>query len=166
MKRTIAAAAMTALLAVAGCGRETAPSAPAAEDAAAAAVTAQAASADSPALPEPPAVAGQPAAPGAPSFAVIYPGGTPNGPPTVAQGPSGPGGIVSFTTRSSPEAVIDWYRKAAEASGLTSVMAMNQGDARAYGAAAEDGSGKLLRVVATPVEDGGSDVQLDWTAGK
>jgi hypothetical protein len=43
---------------------------------------------------------------------------------------------------------------------------MNQGEARAYGAAAEDGSGKLLRVVATATSEGGADVQLDWTAGK
>lgn len=165
MKRTIAAAAMTALLAVAGCGQEPAPPVPPANEAATP-VTAQAASVETSAFPEPPAVVGSPAAPGAPSFAVIYPGGAPTGPATVASGPGGPGGIVNFTTPSAPEAVIDWYRRAAEAAGLTSVMAMNQGDARAYGAAAEDGSGKLLRVVATPVEDGGSDVQLDWTAGK
>lgn len=167
MKRTIAAAAMTALLAVAGCSREggKAEADTAAADAATP-VTEAAARAETSAYPEPPAVVGHPAAPGAPSFAAIYPGGTPNGPATVAQGPTGPGGIVSFTTPSSPDAVIDWYRRAAEAAGLTSVMAMNQGDARAYGAAAEDGSGRLLRVVATPVEDGGSNVQLDWTAGK
>lgn len=169
MKRTIAAAAMTALLAVAGCGRDPAPQADAADAEAAAAADAAAPAAivaEASAYPEPPAVVAQPAAPGAPSFAVIYPGGTLAGPATVAQGPGGPGGIVRFTTPSSPDAVIDYYRRAAEAAGLSSVMAMNQGDARAYGAAAADGGSKLLRVVATPTEDGGSDVQLDWTAGR
>ncbi|TPW02178.1 MAG: hypothetical protein FD125_2183, partial [bacterium] len=107
-----------------------------------------------------------PAAPGAPAFAVVYPGGTVEGPATVARGPDGPGGILSFTTEAAPDAVIDFYRQRAESAGLASVMAMNTGDARAYGAAASDGSGKLLRVVATPVEDGPTSVQLDWTAGR
>ena len=45
-------------------------------------------------------------------------------------------------------------------------MAMNTGEASAYGAAAGDGSGKLLHVVATPVEGGPTSVQLDWTNGR
>ena len=59
-----------------------------------------------------------------------------------------------------------FYRQRAEAAGLASVMAMNTGEARAYGAAAGDGSGKLLHVVATPVEGGPTSVQLDWTNGR
>ncbi|HZV83945.1 MAG TPA: hypothetical protein VFF48_03070 [Brevundimonas sp.] len=165
MKRTTAAAALTALLAVAGCKQDAPPSAAAAAGEVAAPAGTSTASAEVSASPEPPAVEGKPAAPGAPPFAVIYPGGVPAGPATLAQGPSGPGGIVRFVTPSSPDAVIAYYRAAAEAAGLTSVMAMNQGDARAYGAAAEDGRGKLLRVVATPTAEGGADVQLDWTAG-
>lgn len=167
MKRTIAAAAMTALLAVAGCSREggKAEADTAAADAATP-VTEAAARAETSAYPEPPAVVGHPAAPGAPSFAAIYPGGTPNGPATVAQGPTGPGGIVSFTTPSSPDAVIDWYRRAAEAAGLTSVMAMNQGDAQAYGAASSQAAGPSLQVVASPTPEGGANVQLSWSAGR
>ncbi|HST92698.1 MAG TPA: hypothetical protein VLJ13_10935 [Brevundimonas sp.] len=171
MKRTIAAAAMTAILAVAGCGRDPAPEAPAAGGAAAqtgavAASTTVVPATDRAIYPEPPPIDPKPAAPGAPSFAVIYPGGTATGPATVANGPGGPGGIVRYKTANSPDVIIDYYRRIAERDGLTSVMAMNQGDARAYGAAAEDGSGKLLRVVATATADGGADVQLDWTAGK
>ena len=107
-----------------------------------------------------------PAAPGAPAFAVVYPGGIDRGPVTVARGPDGPGGILSFTTEATPDAVVAFYRQRAEAAGLASVMAMNTGEARAYGAAAGDGSGKLLHVVATPVEGGPTSVQLDWTNGR
>ncbi|MDI1325182.1 MAG: hypothetical protein PSV23_00060 [Brevundimonas sp.] len=164
MKRLLAAAGLTTALAMAGCGQGPAAESPAADEAAAdtAARVAPVAEAVSS---ETPAVTPKPVAPGAPSFAVIYPGGIPSGPATIAQGPGGPGGIVSFTTASSPDAIIAYYRKTAEAAGLASVMAMNQGEARAYGAAAEDGSSKLLRVVATPMENGETNVQLDWTAG-
>jgi glucose/arabinose dehydrogenase len=164
MKRTLAAAALMAALALAGCGQAPADEAPAAAEAVAAADAAAPAAAA--AVPAEPAGAATPAAPGAPAFAVVYPGGAAQGPATVARGPDGPGGILSFTTEAAPDAVIDFYRKRAEAAGLASVMAMNTGDARAYGAAASDGSGKLLRVVATPVEDGPTSVQLDWTAGR
>ena len=162
MKRTLAAAALMAALALAGCSQGTADEAPAAAEAA------PAADAAAPAAAAPAVAAGAatPAAPGAPAFAVVYPGGAAEGPATVARGPDGPGGILSFTTDATPDAVIDFYRQRAEAAGLASVMAMNTGDARAYGAAASDGSGKLLRVVATPVEDGPTSVQLDWTAGR
>jgi hypothetical protein len=162
MKRTFAAAALTATMAVAGCGEAPADPAPSAADSAAAteAVVPPATRV------APASTAAAPAAPGAPAFAVIYPGGEASAPPTVARGPDGPGGILSFTTDATPDAVVDFYRQRAEASGLATVMAMNTGDARAYGAAAEDGSGKLLRVVATPVEDGPTSVQLDWTAGR
>jgi len=163
MTRTLAAAALTAALAIAGCSQGPADQAPAADEAATA--TADDAAAPS-AGPAAAAHAAVPAARGAPAFAVIYPGATVGGPATVARGPDGPGGILTFTTDASPDAVINFYRERAEATGLASVMAMNTGEARAYGAAAEDGSGKLLRVVATPVEDGPTNVQLDWTAGR
>ncbi|WIY69322.1 hypothetical protein KB221_14800 [Aquidulcibacter paucihalophilus] len=162
MKRTLAAAALMAALALAGCSQAPADEAPAVAEAAPAADAAAPAAA----APAAPASAAAPAAPGAPAFAVVYPGGAAQGPATVARGPDGPGGILSFTTDATPDAVIDFYRQRAEAAGLASVMAMNTGDARAYGAAASDGSGKLLRVVATPVEDGPTSVQLDWTAGR
>ncbi len=164
MKRTLAAAALMTALAMAGCGRGPADEAPAAE--AAEADTAVDAPAPAVAAPTESAAMAVPAAPGAPDFAVVYPGGATSGPATVARGPDGPGGILSFTTEAPPDAVIAFYRRRAEAAGLASVMAMNTDEARAYGAAAEDGSGRLLRVVATPVEDGPTSVQLDWTAGR
>ncbi len=162
MKRTFAAAAMMAAMALAGCGQAPADEAPVAAEAVPAADAAAPVAAA-------PAVSGAvavPAAPGAPTFAVVYPGGVTSAPATVARGPDGPGGILSFTTEATPDAVVDFYRQRAEAAGLASMMAMNTGEARAYGAAAEDGSGQLLRVVATPVEDGPTNVQLDWTNGR
>ena len=162
MKRMFAAAAVTATLAAAGCGQGPAQDAVASDEAA---VDTAATAAPAAAAPVAARTVAAPAAPGAPVFAVVYPGGTVSGPATVAQGPDGPGGIRSFTTDAAPETVVAFYRQRAEAAGLASVMAMNQGEARAYGAAAEDGSGKLLRVVATPVENGPTSVQLDWTAG-
>ena len=163
MKRTLATAALMAAMAMAGCSQAPADEAPAAAEAFAASDAAAPAAAAAPAESS---VVATPAAPGAPAFAVVYPGGTAQGPVTVARGPDGPGGILSFTTEATPDAVVAFYRKRAEAAGLASVMAMNTGEARAYGAAAEDGSGKLLHVVATPVEDGPTSVQLDWTNGR
>jgi hypothetical protein len=163
MKRTLAATALVAAMAMAGCSppaEEAAPVVAEAESAADAVAPTAAAPAESP------VAAAAPAAPGAPAFAVVYPGGTAQGPVTVARGPDGPGGILSFTTEATPDAVVAFYRQRAEAAGLASVMAMNTGEARAYGAAAGDGSGKLLHVVATPVEGGQTSVQLDWTNGR
>ncbi len=105
----------------------------------------------------------EPAAPGAPAFAALYPDAVVEAPPTVADGEAGPGGLVTFTTQADPETVIAFYRERAEASGLVSVMAMNQGDAQAYGAAAPEGAN--LQVVAAPTEDGPTSVQLSWSAG-
>ena len=102
---------------------------------------------------------------GAPDFAAIYPGGTIEAPPTVAGGPAGPGGIVSFTTDAKPDAVIGFYKQRAEAAGLASVMSMNQGDSQAYGAA-EVTNGATLQVVATALEDAPTAVQLTWSAGQ
>jgi hypothetical protein len=163
MKRTLAATALVAAMAMAGCSPPAEEAAPAAAEAVAAA---DAAAPATPAPAEAPVAAAAPVAPGAPAFAVVFPGGTPQGPVTVARGPDGPGGILSFTTEATPDAVVAFYRQRAEAAGLASVMAMNTGEARAYGAAAGDGSGKLLHVVATPVEGGQTSVQLDWTNGR
>ena len=85
----------------------------------------------------------------------------------MAQGPSGPGGIVQFTTDADPEAVIAFYRQRAEAAGLKQINSMNRGDAQAYSAGdGATGRGQLLQVIATPVEGGPTDVQLDWTTGR
>ncbi|MBX9616520.1 MAG: hypothetical protein K2X25_13060, partial [Caulobacteraceae bacterium] len=111
-----------------------------------------------------PGSAGVPAAPGAPAFAVLYPGATLDEPALSASGPAGPGGLVTYTTEADPAAVITFYEDRAAAAGLLPVMAMNQGDARAYGAADADG-GVSLQVVASPTETGATSVQLTWVAG-
>lgn len=112
-------------------------------------------------------VAAQPAAPDAPAFAVLYPDATLIGPATVARGPNGPGGILQFTTPDTPEAVVNFYRARAEASGLNTIASMNQGGASAYSAGdGANGAGKLLSVVASPGEDGLTNVQLDWSSGR
>ncbi|HEX8471027.1 MAG TPA: hypothetical protein VF633_07945 [Brevundimonas sp.] len=102
---------------------------------------------------------------GAPDFAAVYPGGTIEAPPTLAGGPAGPGGLVTFTTDAKPDAVIGFYKQRAEAAGLASVMSMNQGDSLAYGAA-EVTNGATLQVVATALEDAPTSVQVTWSAGQ
>jgi cytochrome c1 len=102
---------------------------------------------------------------GAPAFAALYPGAQADGPATVANGPTGPGGLITFTTDAGPDAVVAFYRQRAEAAGLAPVMAMNQGEARAYGAAARKDNGASLQVVASPGEGGRTSVQLTWSAG-
>jgi hypothetical protein len=165
MKRTLATAGLMAAMVLTACGQEPSDEPVAAETATTAAIEVAA-----------PAAVGSraegmtgavlPAAPGAPAFAVVYPGGEVSGPATVARGPDGsPGGILSFTTEATPDTVVAFYRQRAEAAGLSSVMAMDQAGARAYGAVAQD-RGDKLHVVATPVADGPTNVQLDWTAGE
>ncbi len=114
--------------------------------------------------------AAPPAAPataikGAPAFAALYPGAQTDAAPVTASGPDGPGGIVTFTTDATPDAVIDFYRQRAEKAGPFPIMAMNQGEARAYGASARTEKGASLQVVAAPGEDGLTSVQLSWSDG-
>ena len=169
MKRIIAGGASVAALMAVGlvlvaCGGDAEPEAPAATEAAAS-VDAPAVS-DTPAAPSMTAAA-VPAALDAPDYAVLYPEATPVGPATVARGPSGPGGIATFTTPATPDAVVAFYRQRAEAAGLVTIASMNQGGASAYSAGdGASGTGKLLSVVATPGEDGPTNVQLSWTAGR
>jgi hypothetical protein len=167
MKRMLAAAGLTAVLAMSGCSQPAEDAAQAA-DAATVASDAAAADAAAPATPVRAATpAAAPAAPGAPAFAVIYPGGTPSGPVLAAQGPAGPGGILTFTTSATPEEVVAFYRVRAEAAGLKSISSMNRDGVRGYGAGdGAAGSGQLLNVVASPVDDGSTSVQLDWTSGR
>ncbi len=101
---------------------------------------------------------------GAPTFAALYPGAQADGAPVAASGPNGPGGLITFNTDATPDSVVAFYRQRAEQAGLASIMAMNQGEARAYGAAARD-RGASLQVVAAPGEDGLTSVQLSWSAG-
>ncbi|GAA0868473.1 hypothetical protein GCM10009116_05390 [Brevundimonas basaltis] len=169
MKRSLAATAIVAAMVLAGCGdQEPASDAPAAREVATD-VAAPAAGPASGSEVTPPGIAASavPAAAGAPSFAVIYPGAELKGPATLAQGPSGPGGIVEFTTEADPETVIAFYRKRAEAAGLKQITSMNRGDAQAYSAGdGANGRGQLMQVIATRIEGGPTDVQLDWTTGR
>ncbi|MBX9576243.1 MAG: hypothetical protein K2X07_11445 [Caulobacteraceae bacterium] len=119
--------------------------------------------------PKTPMAAGRPAAAKAPAYAVLPQDGTPDGSATVADGPEGPGGMVTYQTALSPDAVVEFHRGHAEAAGLATVMTMTQGEARAYGAAAQDASGAGVQVVASPIAaEGGrpeTSVTLTWTAG-
>lgn len=158
-------AALTAAGLLAGCGEggEAAEKGAGPTAGASTALTAPPVPAPSPAV----IGAAAPAASGAPDFAVIYPGGEPEGPATLAQGPTGPGGLLTFTTDATPDAVVDFYKQRAEAAGLKAITAMNQGEARAYAAGdGVDGRGKLLSVVASPVGTGPTSVQLSWSAGR
>ncbi len=102
-----------------------------------------------------------PAAEGAPSFAAVYPGASVEPDPVLATADGSTGGLVIYLTDADPEAVIAFHRRQAEAAGLASVMAMNQGDARAYGAAKDRSN---LQVVASPTPEGRTSVQLSWSA--
>ncbi|MNU78977.1 hypothetical protein D3C71_685810 [compost metagenome] len=166
MKRSVAAVAVALTVGLIGCDDRSEaapePSPPAPADAPAAAAAPITEAAPSEAVPAP---AGAASIDGAPAFAALYPGAQADGPATVATGPTGPGGLIIFTTEAAPEAVVAFYRQRAEAAGLAPVMAMNQGEARAYGAAARKADGPTLQVVASPGEDGLTSVQLTWSAG-
>lgn len=165
MTLRLAAPAVVVLFCLAGCDRSAQPvEAKAAPEASAPGV----ADATPPAA-EAPAVAGgaaPAAADGAPSFAVLYPGAQVDGQPLAAGGEAGPGGLITFTTSASPDDVVAFYRERAEKAGLRSVAGMNQGETRAYGAAADAVNGASLQVVATPTETGQTSVQLGWSAGQ
>ncbi|MBU1384132.1 MAG: hypothetical protein KKG14_13835 [Alphaproteobacteria bacterium] len=168
MKRSLAATAILAAMAIAACGERTPGDAGVETDVAA--VEAPSRTTEGPATAPAPTVGGSgatPAAAGAPVFAVIYPGGAPGAPATVAQGPEGPGGIVEFTTDAAPADVIDFYRQRAESAGLKAINTMNRGDSMGYAAGdGADGRGQLLSVVATRLEGEPTSVQLTWTAGR
>lgn len=168
MKRLFPAAGFLAALALAGCNqpddRETVPAVDAA-GAGAASGSSPTAAASMPSPIETPS-GGALAAAGAPDFAVIYPGATPKADALTAQGPAGPGGRVEFTTGASPDQVVAFYRERAEAAGLKSINTLSRDEVRGYAAGdGASGTGKLLNVVATPLEDGETDVLLMWSNG-
>ena len=164
MKRFLAAIALTCAAVLASACSPRAESPAAAETPAPAAEAAPAAIAAAPTAPAAPA-SGEPAAPGAPAFAVVYPGGALEAPAVTASGPSGPGGLATYTTEADPDTVIAFHQARAEAAGLTTSMKMNQGEARAYGATAAEG-GATLQVVASATDAGPTSVQLSWSAGR
>jgi hypothetical protein len=165
MKRSVATVVLALSVGLAACDDRSqaapeveSPSVPAAEPAREAAPAAAPPAAATPAAPAT-------AIKGAPAFAALYPGAQTDAAPVTASGPDGPGGIVTFTTDATPDAVIDFYRQRAEKAGLSPIMAMNQGEARAYGASARTEKGASLQVVAAPGEDGLTSVQLSWSDG-
>jgi hypothetical protein len=160
MKRSMAVALMAMATSLTGCGNGDAT----AEQPVAPEAAAEAADSVVPAASD--ALVPAAMTSGVPTFAVPYPDSQSAGSQTVATGPDGPGGILTFTTEADPDTVVAWYRQRAEAAGLSSVMAMNQGKARAYGATAADNAGTNLRVVADPVDDGSTSVQLTWSVGR
>ena len=169
MKRILAALALACVAALpAACGPKAettaTPETPASIAATETAAPAAPVGAADPAPPAP-VGAGQPAAPGAPAFAVLYPGAVLEAPAVTASGSAGPGGLATYTTDADPDAVIAFHRARAEAAGLTTSMAMNQGEARAYGATSAD-NGANLQVVASSTEAGSTSVQISWSAGQ
>ena len=169
MKRILAVIALSCAAALpAACGpkAESPASAEVPEPAALEDATSPAAAAAPTTAATPPAPAGGSAAAlGAPAFTVLYPGAVLDAPAVTASGPAGPGGMATYTTDADPDAVIAFHRARAEAAGLTTAMAMNQGEARAYGAASTD-SGASFQVVASATEEGPTSVQLTWSAGQ
>lgn len=101
---------------------------------------------------------------GAPLFASLYPDAVLSKPVLNASEAGTRGGIAEFTTGATADDVVSYYRQLAESEGLAMVMEMNQGHARAIGARGEQGS--ELQVVAAPVEDGTTSVQLTWQAAR
>lgn len=166
MIRRMAASAALVCLCLAGCDeRSKAEQTPAPPPLAASGEPTAPAAADAPPAEAVAPAAAVPAAPGAPDYAALYPGAALDQPATIADGPEGAGGLVTFTTAASPDEVVAFYRSRAEAAGLSSVMGMNQGDARAYGAAGGQNGAVNLQVVAAPGEGGETSVQLSWSAG-
>lgn len=109
-----------------------------------------------------PVTAAPPLSHSAPSFAVLYPEATLSKPVLTARENGSEGGMAEFTTPDSPQQVMDHYRQLADNGGLSPVMAMNQGSARAF--AAKNNSGAELQVVASSLEEGLTSVQLTWQA--
>lgn len=108
---------------------------------------------------------GEPLASNAPLYASLYPEATLSSPAVQATHNGNNGGMAEFTTQASPEQIMVHYRELAEASGLSPIMEMNQGSARAFGARSDDGS--ELQVVAAPVgEEELTSVQLTWQASR
>jgi len=166
MKRFVAAALMAVAAGLSACDR-TSPDPDLTVAGTSGSVPVSSAEAETGAGPAPPSNSAQtaPIVEGAPAFAVLYPGGQIEAPATIASGEAGPGGLVAFRTDAEPADVIAFYRQRAEAAGLSSVMAMNMGEARSYGAAKAD-AGANLQVVASPIEGGQTSVQLSWSAGR
>ncbi|WP_292227652.1 hypothetical protein [Brevundimonas sp.] len=173
MIRRLAVSTAAVLFCVAGCS-DRADKPETSSDAALNAPTAAPAASDMTTQPEtgsgvaaaPSAATVTPALPGAPAYAALYPGAELDGRPAIGAGDAGAGGLVTFRTSASPDEIVAFYKERAEAAGMRSVMGLNQGDARAYGAAGEANDGPRLQVVAAPGDGGATSVQLTWSEGQ
>ncbi len=164
MKSSLAVVAVVLTVAIAGCDRRAAGPDSDAHAEAPVARSQPGVLTASPSVPDAAPVAPSTASLEAlPHFAAVYPEAEVQGDPLLADGTAGPGGVVTFVTEASPDTVIAFYRERAEADGLATMMALNQGEARAYGAQ-KQATGASVNVVASPAEDRTS-VQLTWSAG-
>lgn len=100
-----------------------------------------------------------------PDYARPYPDAVMDAPAVMASGPDSHGEIMTFKTAADPGMVVDYYKSRAEAAGLKATVAMDQGGARAYGADNKE-TGASLSVIASPVEDDLTSVQLTWNGAR
>lgn len=101
-----------------------------------------------------------------PDFAPIYPGGKVES--TIAgidsEGGEAQGGSVIYATTASPQQIIDFYKKKAEAAGLKPQMSADMGQALMF-AATDSDTKRGLQVIAG-AKDGGSHVTVTWATPK
>lgn len=167
MIRRLAVSTAAVLLCLAGCRDRVDKPEASADHIANAPAAPTAAPVEAPSAPAPTTTAAAvPALPGAPVYAALYPGAELDGQPTIGSGEAGAGGLVTFRTQATPDQVVAFYKTRAEGAGMRSVMGMNQGDARAYGAAGDANDGPRLQVVAAPDPAGDTSVQLSWSEGQ
>ncbi len=161
--KTIAVVALATSLAACSDSQGDAPAA----EAAVATAQPEQAPATTPTTPAPPASGAAPLQPltaNAPAFASLYPDATLLQAPVIADGADGPGGMAEFTVSATPEQIVEHYRQLADKHGLDPVMAMNQGNARAF--AALNTKGAEVQVVASPDDQGITTVHLTWKSGR
>ncbi len=95
---------------------------------------------------------------GPPAYAQVFPGAAVSSRVTGTNG-GGVGGMVAYTTKASPEEVLDFYRKAAKAAGLAATADTLDGQLHTFVAGAP-GGGEAMSVSIVPNPGGGSLVQL------
>ena len=76
------------------------------------------------------------------------------------QGKDGSGGMVSFTTTDTPDAVVAFYKQKAEAAGMAQTMNMDMNGTKSY-VAANDKDKRSLAITATKGSDGTTG-QVTW----
>lgn len=96
-----------------------------------------------------------------PSYLPLYPGAKVTASFT-GQGKEGSGGMVSFTTPDSPEAVIAFYKQKAGAAGMADTMNMNSGGTLVYIGANE--KAKTQVSISASKGGDGTTAQVNWGA--